>query len=163
MTYINNNGNNGDKDRWKGYAFAGLAGGVLGTGGHLWQQRIIEKLESTLKNPPSPSEVDSKFTWTNPILKDSYEKSKKIRAAKFNRLERGALLTLVRPQQELNEALKSGKNIELTDADIPKALKALKHETPFAERALRSSLLYAGILGLGYGVYDLFFRPKNKP
>ncbi len=159
MTYINNQRD----ERWKGYAIAGLAGGVLGTGEAVMVQHVTKNLEAKLKNPPSPSEVDSKFKWTNPIPKDSYTKSETIRAAKLNRLERGLVAMAVKSPKELSEAFDKGTLLELTDADIPKALEALQHKTPFAQRALRSSLMYAGILGLGYGVYDVFFRPKNKP
>jgi len=96
-----------------------------------------------------------------PEFRDSFTWGQRLRELKLNRFERGLFALSSKTSKELSQALTSGEKIQITDADIPKVLEALKHRTPFAQRALVSSLAYMGILGLGYGMYDLFFRNKK--
>jgi hypothetical protein len=83
---------------------------------------------------------------------------------KLNVLEKKAFVNRSYTVKEVLETAKEGKTLWLNDAHIPKVLEALKNKIPFAEQALKSSLAYIGILGLGYGIYDVFFRSKKtKP
>jgi hypothetical protein len=154
MVNIDRNTQANNDNRLQGYAIAGSVGagaGITNAGfGHISEVGLEKKLQS----------LDlAKIKALEPA---EASMGKNLSELKLNILEKGAFVNKAYTTEQVFETAKEGKKLWLNDAHIPKVLEALKNKTPFAQQALMSSLVYIGILGLGYGVYDVFFRPKTK-
>jgi hypothetical protein len=154
MVNIDRNTQANNDNRLQGYAVAGSVGVGLGITSasidsltEMGLEKKLQSLDLAKIQALEPAEASM---------------DKNLSELKLNILEKLAFFNRAYTTEQVFETAKEGNKLRLNDAHILKVLEALKNKTPFAQQALMSSLVYIGILGLGYGVYDVFFRPKTK-